>query len=259
MKKKKLLIMASYMLCLLPLTAQEKVQIIAHRGYWQSRGSAQNSIAALEGADRIRVYGSEFDVHLTADNVLVVNHDETIKDVSIQKSPYAAIRDSTLANGEKIPTLREYLEAAKRTDIRLIFELKPHATPERNREAARLSIELLKEKKLMHRTEFITFNPDAGKELIRLAPESDVYYLNGNLSPKELKDLGYAGLDYHYGVMRKHPEWFKQAKALGLGVNVWTVNDTALMREMTDAGADFITTDIPHDALIFTSLPLPAK
>jgi glycerophosphoryl diester phosphodiesterase len=259
MKKKILLIMAGYALCLLSMTAQDKVQIIAHRGYWQSRGSAQNSIAALEGADRIRVYGSEFDVHLTADNVLVVNHDGTVRDVNIQESPYSAIKDSTLANGEKIPTLREYLEAAKRTNIRLIFELKPHATPERNREAARLSVELLKEKKLMHRTEFITFNADAGKELIRLAPEADVYYLNGNLSPKELKELGFAGLDYNYDVMRKHPEWFKQAKALGLGVNVWTVNTAERMREMIDAGADFITTDIPHDALIFVSSPLPAK
>jgi glycerophosphoryl diester phosphodiesterase len=53
--------------------------------------------------------------------------------------------------------------------------------------------------------------------------------------------------------MRKHPEWFKQAKALGLAINVWTVNDTDVMREMIDAGADFITTDVPHDALIFVS------
>jgi glycerophosphoryl diester phosphodiesterase len=240
------------MLCL-PLTAQDRAEIIAHRGYWQSRGAAQNSIAALESADRIRACGSEFDVHLTADNVLVVNHDGTIGGVKIQESPYVAIKDFTLANGEKIPTLREYLEAAKRTTVRLIFELKPHATPERNREAARLAVELVKEKKLMHRTDFITFDADAGKELIRLAPEADVYYLNGDLSPDELKAHGFAGLDYHFDVMRKHPEWFGKAKALGLGVNVWTVNDTTLMREMIRSGADFITTDIPHDALIFVS------
>ncbi|MDR1601482.1 MAG: glycerophosphodiester phosphodiesterase [Tannerella sp.] len=248
------LIATGCMLCL-PLMAQDRAEIVAHRGYWQSRGSAQNSVAALEGADRIRVYGSEFDVHLTADNVLVVHHDATVEGVDIQKSPYAAIKDIALANGEKVPTLREYLEAAKRTNMRLVFELKSHATPERNREAARIAVESVKEKKLMHRTEFITFNIDAGKEFVRLAPEADVYYLSGDLPPDELKRLGFAGLDYHYDVMRKHPEWFGQAKALGLGINVWTVNDTTLMREMIDAGADFITTDIPHDALIFVSSP----
>jgi glycerophosphoryl diester phosphodiesterase len=257
MNTKFLLIMTGYMLSLLPLTAQDRVQIIAHRGYWQSRGSAQNSIAALEGADRIRAYGSEFDIQMTADNVLVVNHDGTIKGVDINKSPYSALKDSTLANGEKISTLREYLEAAKRTDIRLIFELKAPNTPERIREAVRLSVEMVREKKLIHRTEFITFSLDAGKELIRLAPDASVHYLNGDLSPKELKELGFAGLDYNYSVMRKHPEWFKQAKTLGLAVNVWTVNDIALMREMIDAGADFITTDIPNDALILVSSLFP--
>lgn len=47
----------------LSLPAQENIpRIIAHRGYWQTEGSAQNSIRALELADEIRVYGSEFDV-----------------------------------------------------------------------------------------------------------------------------------------------------------------------------------------------------
>lgn len=237
------------LLTCLPLAAQDKPLVIAHRGYWQSRGSAQNSIAALIRADEIKAYAAEFDVHLTADDILVVNHDPAIEGFEIQKSAYTALKDLVLPNGEKIPTAREYLEAARRTQLKLVFELKPHATPERNREAAQISVELVKEKKLLPRTEFITFNLDAGKELIRLAPEADVYYLNGELSPKELKELGFAGLDYHYDVMRKNPQWFKEAKALGLGINVWTVNDTALIGEMTDAGADFITTDVPNDAL----------
>jgi glycerophosphoryl diester phosphodiesterase len=59
--------------------------------------------------------------------------------------------------------------------------------------------------------------------------------------------------------MRKHSEWFKQAKALGLSVNVWTVDNQALMREMIDAGADYITTDNPNDALIFVSSLFPEK
>ncbi|MDR2920572.1 MAG: glycerophosphodiester phosphodiesterase [Tannerella sp.] len=234
------------------LTGQE-VQVIAHRGFWKSDGSAQNSIVALEEANRMNLYGSEFDVHMTVDGVLVIFHDNKINEVEIQNMPYAVIKDSLLSNGEKIPTLREYLEAAKRTNIQLIFELKPHATPERNREAARASVELINEKNLAHRTEYITFNLDAGKELIRLAPEAKIYYLNGELSPQELKDLGFAGLDYHYNVLKQHTEWFADAKKLGLGINVWTVNDTTLMREMIDLGADFITTDIPVDALEFIS------
>ncbi len=34
-------------------------QVIAHRGYWDTHGSAQNSLASLEKADEIGAYGSE--------------------------------------------------------------------------------------------------------------------------------------------------------------------------------------------------------
>jgi len=235
------------------LSAQDKANVIAHRGYWQASGSAQNSIAALTLASDINVYGSEFDVHLTSDDIPVIYHDGKIDSIDIQRSPYSAIKDLKLPNGESLPTLREYLEAAKCTSIQLILEIKPHATPERNRKAADIAVELVKEKQLLHRTEFITFNLDAGRELIRIAPGSDVYYLNGDLQPQALKTIGFAGLDYNYGVMQKHPEWFREAKTLGLKINVWTVNDTTVMREMLDMGADFITTDKPIDAMSFIS------
>lgn len=232
--------------------AQDTPKVIAHRGHWQTYGSAQNSIRAFERAAEIGVYGSEFDVHMTADSILILFHDQTVQGMKVQEVPYSYLKDIKLANGECLPTLREFLETARltKTDIKLIFELKPHATPALNREAARRSVEMVREKQLMHKTEFITFNLDAGKELIRLAPETPVFYLNGDLSPQELKTFGFAGLDYHYDVMRKNPTWFGEAKKRGLGINVWTVNDPEIIKEMARQGADFITTDIPSDALL---------
>ena len=53
--------------------------VVAHRGYWKTGGSAQNSIAALVKSDSIGCYGSEFDVWLSADGKIVVNHDPTFK------------------------------------------------------------------------------------------------------------------------------------------------------------------------------------
>jgi len=157
------------------------------------------------------------------------------------------LKNITIANGEKIPTLDQLLERAKSLKhTKLIFELKSHSTPERDREAAKYSVDMINEKGLTKQTEYIAFSLEAAKELHRLSPETPVYYLNGDLSPKELKDLGLAGLDYHYGVMRKNPNWFKEAKDLGLKINIWTVNKPEIMKEMIDAGADFITTDEPE-------------
>jgi glycerophosphoryl diester phosphodiesterase len=255
MKKEYVWLIPLFILCL-PVAAQDVPQVIAHRGYWQSRGAAQNSIASLEHAEQVRAYGAEFDVRMTKDSILVLIHDEAMNGVRIEEAPYAAVKDFVLANGETLPTLREYLEAAKRTkNIKLIFELKigSKMAPEQIHEAARRSVDLVREKKLQLRTEYITFNLEAAREIIRLDPDAEVYYLSGELSPKELKTAGFAGLDYHYDVMRKNPQWFREARVLGLGINVWTVNDTTVMREMIDQGADFITTDIPGDALKFIS------
>ena len=70
------------------------------------------------------------------------------------------------------------------------------ALPICNRDAARLSVQMVKRMKLAKRTDYISFNMDACKEFIRLCPKSEVSYLNGELSPMELKELGFTGLDY---------------------------------------------------------------
>ena len=75
MKKKSLLLLMILFAGLTSLSAQ---QIIAHRGYWKTEGSAQNSIAALLKADEIKAYGSEVDIWLSSDGIPVVNHDASI-------------------------------------------------------------------------------------------------------------------------------------------------------------------------------------
>ena len=238
------------LLCLslgLSAGAKNKTKVIAHRGYWKIEGSAQNSIKSLEEADRIKVYGSEFDVHLTADNEAIVFHDNKVNDIKVQEVNYDKLKDIQLANGEKIPTLDQYLQKGKKLKkAKLIFELKSHATPQRDREAAAFILNKIKEYKLQKKTEYIAFSMEAAKEIIRLDKKGKVSYLNGELSPKELKSLGFAGLDYNYNVIKKHPEWVKEAKDLDLTVNVWTVNTAEQMQEMIALGVDYITTDYPE-------------
>ena len=83
MKLKKTFIAIALLLANMTAMQAQQTQVIAHRGFWKTEGSAQNSIAALVKADSIACYGSEFDVWLTADNQLVVNHDPTFKGVTM--------------------------------------------------------------------------------------------------------------------------------------------------------------------------------
>ena len=71
-------------------------EIIAHRGFWKTEGSAQNSITALMKADSIGVYGSEVDLWISADGVPVVNHDATVilngKQLRVEETPFNILR-----------------------------------------------------------------------------------------------------------------------------------------------------------------------
>ena len=228
------------------ILAQPKV--VAHRGYWKTEGSAQNSIASFQKAAEIGCWGSEFDVWLTADGVPVVFHDATVEGIKIEDTTYATLMTIRLKNGEFIPTLQQYLmEAQRHPDCRLIFEVKPHRTAKRDILISELSVELVNMLGLASRTDYISFSKNACKRLHELAPEAKVAYLNGELSPKEIKELGWTGIDYNTKVFDNHPDWALEAKQLGLEVNVWTVDgEEALTRFANMKGFDIITTNDPE-------------
>ena len=226
------------------LSAQTKV--IAHRGYWDCEGSAQNSIASLQKAQELRIYGSEFDVWLTSDGVLVVNHDAEIKGLKIEDTPYEQLKDVQLKNGEKLPTLEAYLQQGKKDKkTKLIMEIKPHSNKDKEDRAVAAVVKMVKKAGVKKHTEYISFSLNICKELLRNDPKAQVAYLNGELSPQELKALKITGLDYNLKVMQNNKHWIEEAHKLKMTVNVWTVNKDADLQEMIAAGVDFITTDKP--------------
>ena len=232
--------------CTLACLAQPKV--VAHRGYWKTEGSAQNSIASWQKAAQIGCWGSEFDVWLTADGVPVVFHDATVEGIRIEDTTYATLMNIRLKNGEFIPTLQQYLTEAQRwPDCRLIFEVKPHRNEKRDYRISEMSVELINMLGLADRTDYISFSKNVCKRIHELAPNAKIAYLNGELSPKEIKELGWTGIDYNSKVFENHPDWAVEAKKLGLEVNVWTVDgEEALKRFAKMPGIDIITTNDPE-------------
>ena len=249
---KRILLATALLAFLLPLagSAQNKIAIAAHRGYWDcpETGGAENSIASLKKAQDFRCWGSEFDVHITADDVVVVNHDPNINGKAIQTNTYAFIKDELLKNGEKLPTLDDYLaQGAKSKKTILVLELKKQQNKERESRMTDLIVASLKKHGLFKpkRVMFISFSMFICEKIAREHPAFINQYLNGDVSPAELKTKGINGLDYHYKVFRKHPEWVKEAHDLGMSVNVWTVNKEKDIKQMIDLGVDCITTNDP--------------
>ena len=228
-----------------------KNQVIAHRGAWKELGLPQNSIASLKQAALLGCYGTEFDVHMTQDEVLVVNHDHDFYGIDIETSTYQELLAKKHPNGESIPTVEEYLkEGLKQKDMKLIFEIKTSKiSKERSLKLARLSVELGDKLKANDWVDYICFDYDMGKSIHKLDTSAKIAYLTGDLTPEQLKKDGYTGLDYHYSIYNKNPNWVKQAQDLGLTLNAWTANSPEDIKILLDQNFNYITTDQP--ALLF--------
>lgn len=227
--------------------------IVAHRGFWNcdEAGYARNSVAALRCAQENGFWGSEFDVNITADSVLLVFHDDNVAGKKFSEHPYSEFKDIVIENGETIPTIDQYLEqGAKYPETMLVYELKPQSSVEIEDALVNLSIEKLKEYNLLNpkRVMFISFSYYMTCKVAELLPDFTVQYLSGSKEPKDLLADGVNGLDYAHGVFVNHPEWAEQARELGMTTNIWTVNTEDYMLQAIDFGIMYITTDCPLDA-----------
>lgn len=233
---------------LFSVNAVPETQIVAHRGYWKTEGSAQNSIMSLKKADALGIYGSELDVWITRDGTVVVNHDPSFKGVTLETADIADVSALVLSNGEKMPTLEEYLQAAKKCNVKLVIEIKTHKDLWRQNLCIDKTLALVKKYKMQKRVDYIAFSYAATLRLIEKAPEgTEVYYLNGDKSPAELKQIGCAGPDYEQNVfIKQHPEWIPEFHRLGMKVNVWTVDNEENLKYFIDHKVDFITTNVPE-------------
>ena len=226
--------------------------IVAHRGAFKKNGFPENSIASLKEAIRLGCAGSEFDVRMSADDSLVINHDPTHNKLEIEKTNYADLIQHPLSNGEKLPTLREYLLAGaeNNTHTDLVLEIKPSGLgAERAQKIVDRVVDLVKALKPPFRIVYISFDYNMCLHLLKRIPKAHVQYLNGDKTPDQLKEAGIRGMDYNFSVFKKHPEWITRAKELGIVLNVWTVNDLAMMQSFLDQGFELITTNEPEEGL----------
>ena len=229
----------------------KKVSVVAHRGFWNcdEAGYAKNSIASLVQAQKHGFWGSEFDVNMTADEQLLVFHDSNVEGKSIEKNSASAFDYYRLKNGEKIPTLDEYLTQGAKSKTMLVLELKKHSCKEVEDRAVELVIQKLREHKLLkkNRVMFISFSMNICKEFARLAPGFTVQYLDTDYTAEQVHAEGVNGIDTNYREMLKDTSRYDQARSHSMSVNVWTVNKTEAMEKLVNLGVDQITTDNPLD------------
>ena len=104
--------------------------IVAHRGGSTESKLPDNSIAGLRYCIDAGIYGCECDVYYTADNDVIVAHANTnyeINGLTPWDHTVAQIRSAgKLANGEDVPTLKEFLDVVmdKNSHTKLFLDIK---------------------------------------------------------------------------------------------------------------------------------------
>src|SRR5690554_348129 len=173
-----------------------QTKLIAHRGAWKLQNLPENSIASLKHAIQLNCFGSEFDVHLTKDDVLVVNHDKDFYGIDIERSTYQELLAKKHPNGESIPTVEAYIkEGMKQKKTRLVLEIKSSIIDKaRTLKTTELTVALVNKLNAQDLVDYICFDYDAGKLIHQLAPMADVAYLNGDIAPEQVKKDGYTGI-----------------------------------------------------------------
>lgn len=253
--KKRIILLALAALSVLPLNAKDKrqVAIVAHRGYWacEAGGKSHNSIAALKAAQDLDFWGSEFDVNMTKDGVLMVFHDDSVNGMKFSEHNASDYDGITLLNGEKIPTLDEYLtQFENNKKCRLVFELKWHSGLANQIHAVNKSIELLKAHGLYNPKQviFISFDLQECLLFAQKCPGFIVQYLGSEAdrNPDVLATLGINGIDTNFWKFYSDPTWYTKARNHNMSVNAWTVDDKEHMRTMIELGVDYITTNYPE-------------
>ena len=224
-------------------------EVIAHRGAWKAKGLPENSIASLKHAIALNCAGSEFDVRMTKDEVLIVAHDPDYSGLDVETSTYKELAKFKLSNGETLPTLKDYILAGmtENDSTGLVLEIKPSKVEGRNIIITNRVMALVKELEASSFVSYyISFSYPILKRIIEIDPEAKTLYLDGSKSPLDLKKDGISGLDYLVYKLKMRPQWIEKAKQLGLVRNAWTVDKPEDIDWLLANNFDYITTNEPE-------------
>lgn len=225
-------------------------RVIAHRGFWQSEGSAQNTLASLRLAVENGFYGSECDVQLTADSCFIVFHDTNIHGVDVEDMTFEQVlADTTLANGERISTVDEFFSTFAGLDggTKLIIELKQQPSEDMMSLSIARTAEAVRKYGLEKRVELISFSYRACKELAAAFPDVPVLFLDRahNVPFSQMKADGIDGFSYKYNCVLENLALIDEAHKAGLIAEVWAPDDPQEVLTMVEAGLDFVITNRP--------------
>lgn len=219
-------------------------KVIAHRGAWKSQDFSHNSMSSLRHAVEMGCEGSEIDVWLSSDDVIVLSHDPSIGGKEVEETTAIELSKISLKKGDFVPTLEEQINYIKtQNKTKLVIEIKG---TNKDKAIADSVVNLVHRMKAQAWVDYIAFGIQYLIRVKEMDPTAKVLYLDSNKSLEELKAANIDGIDFHYSLFQKDENLSAKAKDMRFLTNVWTVNNEEDMRRMLKQNVDFITTDEPE-------------
>jgi glycerophosphoryl diester phosphodiesterase len=226
--------------------------LIAHRG--ASGYAPENTLAAFRKAVAMGLSFIETDLQLSRDARFVAIHDDSVNRTT---NGQGSVHELTLAElrrldagswfgsafaGERIPTLEEILEFAKRHDVVFYLELKAGGSWG----GEHALIGALREAGEIHRVVVISFDSALVAAVRRAEPTLMTGLLcDGQIEKPVEKTLEIGARQLVIRGDLVTPAMIAEAKRNDLQIICWTVNHPAHMRLLASAGVDGIMGDYP--------------
>lgn len=233
-----------------------RTQVTAHRGF--SKVAPENTMPAFQAAMDCGADYIELDLQLTADDQLVVIHDDKLDRTTngkglVERYTYEQLKTLSAgswfgSDGEfddvEIPLFSDVLELTGK-DIMLNIEIKKSGDPKKTAEKA---VELIEEYDIVNSCYVTSFSYPALKKVKQLNPKIKTAFI-ANLATA----TSYAQLPYIDAVSMNYlfvnQSVVNSAHHHGKRIFVWTVDRQSEMQKMMALGVDNIITDRPDKAL----------
>ncbi len=219
--------------------------VFAHRGC--TDGFTENTLDAFAEARRLGADGVELDVRLTADGGLAIHHDAQIPGVGV-------IAELGVADlPAHVPLLADVLAVCEGMIVNVEIKNAPQDPGWDDGEAvAALTAAAIDEAGWTRRVIVSSFQA-ATLRAVQAAdgrlPLGALWGFATEPEPALAEAVGCGFAAVHPFVVSVDAALVDRAHAMGLGVNVWTVNAVPDLEAMVDLGVDTVITDRLDDAL----------
>lgn len=223
--------------------------IIAHRGY--QKNAVENSKESVREAVKAGADAVEIDIQETKDGKFAVIHDFNLKRLAGKNRKVSDMTMEELANIEieqngntaNIPSLEEIIKLARRYNIRLLIEVKPHGKESADME--KNLVDLLKRYRIDNKVMVQSLDYNVIKRIKEIDPEIKTGYI----VPINFGDLPKDNYDFltieDFSV---NDRILNDAKEKNIKIIVWTINDDDSMMKYFKININGIITNYPEKA-----------